>query len=89
MIKSKDKEFVFGIRLQVVRDALEKGIKPTARWYRMGKNTVRKWVRRYKVRGTRGMVEENRAPHHIPHKTQDIKRTWYDKAKEKKEKEKK
>jgi len=26
MVKSKDKEFVFGIRLQVVRDALEKGI---------------------------------------------------------------
>lgn len=66
MVKNKDKKFVFGIRLQVVRDALEKGIKPTARLYR---NTVRKWMRRYNESGTKGMIEKSRAPHHIPHKT--------------------
>lgn len=69
MVKSKDKEFVFGVRLQIVRDALEKGIKPTARFYKMSKNTVRKWVRRYNKFGTKGMIEMSRAPHHIPHKT--------------------
>lgn len=69
MIKSKDKGFVYGIRLKMVRDALEKGIKPTARVYGVSKNTVKKWLRRYKEKGTVGVVEESRAPHHIPHKT--------------------
>lgn len=75
MIKSKDKGFVFGLRLQMVRDALESGIKPTARVYEVSKNTVRKWLRRYRERGTSGIVEESRAPHHIPHKKgKDIER---------------
>jgi len=69
MVKNKDKNFVFGIRLQVVRDALEKGIKPTARFYKMSKNTVKKWVKRYKEHGTKGIKEKSRASHHIPHKT--------------------
>jgi len=68
MTKSKDKGFMYGIRLQVVRDALEKGIKPAARMYDMSKNTVRKWLRRYQDGGTTGMVEMSRAPHSIPHK---------------------
>lgn len=39
MIKSKDKGFVFGVRLQMVRDAIEKGIKPVARAYGVSRNT--------------------------------------------------
>jgi len=69
MIKSKDKGFVFGIRLKMVRDALEHGIKPTARFYKVSKNTIKKWLKRYKDKGTAGIVEDSRAPHHIPHKT--------------------
>lgn len=69
MIKSKDKGFVFGIRLQMVRYALEKGIKATARLYGVSRNTVRKWLRRYSEGGTTGIVERSRAPGHIPHKT--------------------
>src|SRR3990170_4915086 len=69
MIKSKDKGFVFGVRLQMVRHALEYGIKATARVYGASKNTIKKWVRRYKRDGTKGIVEISRAPHHIPHKT--------------------
>lgn len=69
MIKSKDKSFLFGIRLQIVRYALEHGIKPTANLYAMSKNTVKKWLRRYEESGTCGIVEKNRAPHHIHHKT--------------------
>src|SRR3989304_4812842 len=68
MIKSKDKGFVYGVRLQMVRDALEKGIKPAMRAYGVSRNTVRKWLRRYQDGGTTGMVERSRAPHHIPHK---------------------
>lgn len=69
MIKSKDKGFVYGVRVQMVRYALEKGIKPTARVYRLSKNTVKKWVRRYKEKGIGGIKEISRAPHSIPHKT--------------------
>lgn len=68
MIKSKDQKFIYGIRLQIVRDALEQGIKPVARFYQVSKNTVKKWLSRYKDKGTAGMVEESRAPRHIPHK---------------------
>ena len=68
MIKSKDKGFVFGVRLQLVRCALEEGIKPAARAYKVSRNTVRKWVRRYQVSGTAEMVGKSRAPHNIPHK---------------------
>lgn len=69
MINSKDKGFVFGVRLQMVRYALEKGIKPAARTYNTSKNTVKKWVRRYNKRGIAGIEEKSRAPHNIPHKT--------------------
>ena len=69
LMKNKDKEFVFGIRLQMVRDALEKGIKPVALFYGASKNTVKKWLNRYKEKGTAGIEELSRAPHHIPHKT--------------------
>lgn len=69
MAKSKDKGFLYSIRLQMVRDALESGIKPVARLYGASKNTVKKWLNRYKEKGTAGMVEDSRAPHHIPHKT--------------------
>ncbi len=75
MIKSKDKGFVFGVRLQLVRYALEEGIKPAVRAYGVSRNTVRKWVRRYQGGGTAGMVEKSRAPHNIPHKKgKDIER---------------
>jgi len=69
VVKSKDKDLVFSVRLQIVRDALEKGIKPIARFYRVSKNTVKKWLARYKENGTAGMIELSRVPHHIPHKT--------------------
>lgn len=69
MINSKDKGFVFGVRLQMVRYALEEGIKPAARTYNTSKNTVKKWVRRYNKRGIAGIEEKSRAPHNIPHKT--------------------
>src|SRR3989304_4119712 len=68
LMKNKDKEFVFGIRLQMVRDALEKGIKPVALFYGASKNTVKKWLNHYKEKGTAGIEELSRGPHHITHK---------------------
>lgn len=69
MIKSKDKGFIFGVRLQMVRYALESGIKAAVRTYGASRNTVRKWLRRYRSSGTAGMKEKSRTPHNIPHKT--------------------
>lgn len=69
MIKSKDKGFLFGVRLQMIRDALEKGIKPVARLYGVSRNTVRKWLRRYQQGGTKAVKELSRRPHNTPHKT--------------------
>ncbi|MEK7838403.1 MAG: leucine zipper domain-containing protein [candidate division NC10 bacterium] len=53
----------------MARDAIDKGIKPAARFYKVSKNTVKKWLGRYEEGGTKGMVEKSRAPLHIPHKT--------------------
>lgn len=71
MVKSKDKGFLFGIRLQMVRDAIDKGIKPAARLYGVSKNTIKKWLGRYEEKGTAGIVEKSRAPLTIPHKTKN------------------
>jgi len=49
--------------------ALKQRIKPTARYYGVSRNTVRKWLRRYQEARIDGLQEKSRAPHHIPHKT--------------------
>lgn len=69
MTKSKDKGFLFGIRLQMIRDAMESGIKPASRLYGASKNTVKKWLRRYQQGGTSAIKDLSRRPHNIPHKT--------------------
>ena len=69
MMKSKDAAFRFGIRRTMVLEALEKGIKPTARAFKATVKTVRKWVKRYREKGLAGLKELSRAPKHIPHKT--------------------
>lgn len=69
MIKAKDIGFRFGLRKRMVMDALERGIKPTARIYQTTVKTVRKWVKRYKKYGLPGLEEQSRAPKTIPHKT--------------------
>lgn len=71
MTKSKDKGFLFGVRLQMIRDALESGIKPAARLYSVSKNTVRKWLRRYHQGGTSLIKDISRRPHNTPHKTSE------------------
>lgn len=69
MMRSKDAAFRFGIRRTMVLEALEKGIKPTARAFKATVKTVRKWVKRYREKGLAGLKELSRAPKHIPHKT--------------------
>ena len=69
MIGIKDAWFKFGLRKQMVLEAIEHGNKPTARKYKTTVKTVRKWVARHKQYGVEGLKERKRTPHHIPHKT--------------------
>jgi transposase len=55
------------LRLEVVRYAQERGIKPAARHFGMAVNTVRKWVRRFD-NNLASLRDRCRAPHRIPHK---------------------
>jgi len=64
---SKEKRFT--VRKSIVLEALENGIKPTARRLNMSKNTVRQWVRRFKQEGNDGLLDRRSGPKHIPHKT--------------------
>jgi transposase len=68
-MKTARKEKHFTIRKAVVQEALEKGIKPTARRFGMSKNTVRLWIRRFKSEGNDGLIDRRAGPNTIPHKT--------------------
>jgi len=55
--------------LRLVQSARQQGSKPTARLFQATVPTVRKWLRRYRQQGPRGLIELSRAPHHQPGKT--------------------
>lgn len=54
------------LRYQVVVYADRYGIKPAARYFKTTKNTVKKWQRRFKELGYRGLKELSRRPHNSP-----------------------
>jgi len=56
-------------RLRLVESARQRGLKPTARLFRITVPTVRKWLRRFQRGGPSALREKSRAPHHCPHKT--------------------
>jgi transposase len=64
--KSKEKVY---FRLELVTYAKEHGIKPAARSFCTTPKTVRKWIKRYKEEGIKGLEDRSKAPHNIPHKT--------------------
>ena len=62
MRESKDPRYV---RLRVVQSARRRGVKPTARLFRVAPNTVRKWLGRFD--GTLGsLADRSRAPRRRP-----------------------
>ena len=67
MVRSKD--HIYDLRLGMVRYAARHGIRQTAIHFQCSRNTVRKWVRRFKAHGLRGLRGHSRAPHSCPHKT--------------------
>jgi transposase len=64
---SKHKQF--SVRKSIVLEALEEGIKPTARRFNMSRNTVRTWVKRFRSEGNDGLMDRRNGPNKIPHKT--------------------
>jgi len=69
IVKGKDPKLKYETRYNIVMTALQQGIKPTARFFGISKNTVRKWLRRYQQSQVAGLEELSRAPKRIPHKT--------------------
>jgi len=64
----RDMKDAFNYRLQLVTCARQRGIKAATRAYRTTVPTVRKWFRRWKEHGAKGLKELSRAPHSCPHK---------------------
>ena len=63
---TNDEKVLIDKRLELVRFAKENGIKAASRFYRCSKNTVKKWMRRFALRGKYGLVNESRKPHTSP-----------------------
>jgi len=57
------------LRQRVVAYAREKGIKAAARAFACSRNTVRKWLNRYKPGKPSTLQEVSRRPHRCPHRT--------------------
>ena len=53
-------------RLEMVHMAREIGLKPTARFYKTDRNTVRKWCRRYTLEGLDGLKDKSKKPRTSP-----------------------
>ena len=61
----------FALRHNLVTHAKEHGIRAAAAIFECARNTVRKWVRRFKEHGNRGLIAQSRAPERCPHKTDE------------------
>jgi hypothetical protein len=58
----------FNLRLEIVRFAREHGVSEAAREFKTTRKTVKKWRDRYEKDHTKGLQDQSRAPHSIPHK---------------------
>lgn len=67
MIRSSDPKFA--LRYDLVTYALANGIRAATRCFDCSRNTVRKWLRRFKADHNQGLFTKSRAPQFCPHKT--------------------
>jgi transposase-like protein/transposase InsO family protein len=67
-IVGKGKAYPFEFKQDAVFAALELGVKPTARKFKVAPNTLRSWVRRFHLKGKKGLYDQRKGPNHIPHK---------------------
>jgi transposase len=54
---------------KLIEYAMNQGIKAAARSFGCSRNTVRKWIRRYRPKKPASIAELSRRPHHSPNKT--------------------
>jgi Helix-turn-helix domain len=64
MIRADDPHFA--LRHNLVMHPRQHGIKAAARHFQCGRNTVRKWVRRYRQDHLQGLLAHSRAPQLCP-----------------------
>jgi len=56
----------FDLRLKMVQYSFTHSISETARVFATTRDTVRKWVKRYSTYGTKGLMDQSKAPKTIP-----------------------
>jgi len=76
VVRGKDPKLKYEVRHSLVQMALSQGIKAATRFYRVSRNTVRKWLRRYQESRVAGLEEHSRAPKRIPHRTDAATEAW-------------
>lgn len=73
MISESSKQKQIRVRQEIVKYAQLHGVKPTARHFGCSKNTVKKWLRRFKAGGISALANERHGPNYIPHKLAEEK----------------
>lgn len=68
MVYESSREKRDSIKLDVIRYAQRHGNKPAARHFGCGKNTVKRWRRRFEAKGMSGLQDLRKGPKRIPHK---------------------
>lgn len=69
MMTGASKAHLFQLKKQVVQWAQAHGIRDAVRKWGVGRNTVRRWLRRFQEEGNEGLLDKRKGPHSIPHKT--------------------
>lgn len=64
----KNMQNPFDLQLKMVQYAFSHSKSEAARVFNTTRDTVKKWVERYTIHGTKGLINDCRAPKSIPHK---------------------
>lgn len=70
-LNTKNEKLIIDKRVEMVRTAHDIGIKPTARLYNCSKNVVKKWCKRYALKGIKELKYLSRRPKHYPNRISD------------------
>ena len=80
-------DYMIEFRLEIVRYALANSILGAAKEYKTSRNTIKRWIHRYKCKGKKGLIDKSKRPKNSPNKLnqEDINKIT-DLVKEKKDK---
>jgi len=68
LMAGASKDHIFRFKKEVVQWAQAHGIKPAIKKWGLGRNTIRRWLRRFENEGNKGLEEKRKGPKRIPHK---------------------